>query len=418
MLPLNRMKGQDTMKNTKDTTPFGFVRKVAVRAGAAVMALALSACLVPASVCTVSASKLTDSKVESYQSQIRAIESQMAGLKTKMTNAASDMDRTIAEKEKIDREVTLLIQKIDLTNSIIAELSAGITEKNSEIADKEAAYAAKYALFKQRLRVSREDGQTNYLEMLFGASSLSDFLSRVDRIGAMLEYDVRIMRELQTDKSDLESVRSLYNTQKAEQEAYLASLRADEAELEKKRRESENYINRLESDRAYYITLYEKALAAEEQLQKELQAYLKELEAKQNNKYVGGKFMWPLPQTYVRVSSEYGGRNNPITGKYETHNGIDIPAAYGTDIYASNDGTVTTATNHWSYGNYIMIDHGGGYATLYAHASKLLVKKGDKVKKGQVIAKVGSTGYSTGNHLHFSMYENSAHTDPRKWFPK
>ena len=406
------------MNNANTSTPFGFIRKAALRGLAVLIAAVTVLACVPSSVHTVSASKLTDSKVQSYESQIAAIEAQMASLKNKMTNANSSIEKTIAEKEALDREITLLIQKVDLTSAIITELSASIDQKNSEISDKEAAYANKYALFKERLRVSREDGQAGYLEMLFGATSLSDFLSRIDRIGVMLEYDVRIMNELQTDKTNLESARALYNTQKSEQESYLADLRADEAELEKKRQQAESYLTRLEGDRDNYIALYEKNLAAEEQLQKELQAYLKELEAKQNNKYVGGEFMWPVPQTYVRVSSEYGGRTSPITGKYEFHNGIDIPASYGTDIYASNGGTVTIATNHWSYGNYIMIDHGGGYATLYAHCSKLLVKKGDKVKKGQVIAKVGSTGYSTGNHLHFSMYEQSAHTDPRKWFPK
>lgn len=406
------------MNNANTSTPFGFIRKAAQRGLAVLIAAVTVLVCVPSAAHTVSASKLTDSKVQSYESQIAAIEAQMASLKTKMTNASSNIEKTIAEKEALDREITLLIQKVDLTSAIITELNASIDQKNSEITDKETAYANKYALFKERLRVSREDGQAGYLEMLFGATSLSDFLSRIDRIGVMLEYDVRIMNELQTDKTNLESARALYNTQKSEQESYLADLRADEAELEKKRQQAESYLTRLEGDRDNYIALYEKNLAAEEQLQKELQAYLKELEAKQNNKYVGGEFMWPVPQTYVRVSSEYGGRTSPITGKYEFHNGIDIPAAYGTDIYASNDGTVTIATNHWSYGNYIMIDHGGGYATLYAHCSKLLVKKGDKVKKGQVIAKVGSTGYSTGNHLHFSMYEKSAHTDPRKWFPK
>lgn len=378
---------------------------------------AIAAVLLIVTCPAVSASKLTDSKVKSYESQIAAIESQMASLKTKMTTGASDIEQTIAEKEALDREMNLLIQKIDVTNSLISELSNSISEKNTEISDKETAYENKYQLFRERLRVTREDGQANYLEMLFGATSLADFLARIDRIGSMMEYDSKIMKDLKSDKADLESARNIYELQKSEQESYLASLKADEAALEKKRVEAASYLTKLESNQSYYIALYEKNLAAEEELQKELQAYLKELEAKQNNKYVGGEFMWPVPQKYVRVSSEYGGRTSPITGKYEFHNGIDIPAAYGTDIYAANGGTVTIATTHWSYGNYIMIDHGGGYATLYAHCSKLLVKKGDKVKRGQVIAKVGSTGYSTGNHLHFSMYENSAHTDPRKWFP-
>ncbi len=405
------------MKMNTTTTSTVNAKRLSARIISLFLAALMTASVVGGSVSVVSASKSTDSKVKKYESEIAAIESQMASLKTKMITGKSDIEDTIAEKEALDKEMNLLIQKIDVTNSLIEELSNSISEKNDEISDKELAYENKYELFKQRLRVTREDGRANYLEMLFGATSLADFLARIDRIGSMMEYDVKIMNGLKRDKSDLESARTIYELQKSEQEEYLAALEADEAKLESKRIEAANFLTKLENNQAYYNSLYEKALAAEEQLQKELQAYLKELEAQQNNKYVGGEFMWPVPQKYVRVSSEYGGRYNPISGKYETHNGIDIPAAYGTDIYASNDGTVTIATNHWSYGNYIMVDHGGGYATLYAHCSKLLVKKGDKVKKGQVIAKVGSTGYSTGNHLHFSMYENSAHTNPRKWFP-
>ncbi len=404
-------------KRNKPTSPC-ILKKIALRTGALVCALAIAVLMLPASAPHLSASKLTDSKVQNYEAQIDKLNRDMENLKNQMSNAKSQIEQTIAKKELLDAEMNILIQKIDVTTALVSELSSSIEQKNTEILDKEQAYAEKYALFKERLRVTHEDGQASYLEMLFGAKSLSDFLARIDRIGAMLEYDTMIMNSLKTEKADLEGARANYQTQKAAQESYLAGLRTDEAALESKKKEAEGYLTALERDQASYVALYEKNLAAEEALQAELQAYLKELEAKQNNKYVGGQFMWPVPLDYVRVTSEYGGRTSPITGKYEFHNGIDIPAAYGTSIYASNAGTVTVATNHWSYGNYIMVDHGGGYATLYAHCSKLLVKKGDKVKKGDVIAKVGSTGYSTGNHLHFSMYESSAHTDPRKWFPK
>ena len=135
------------------------------------------------------------------------------------------------------------------------------------------------------------------------------------------------------------------------------------------------------------------------------------------HEYIGGTFMWPVPLSNTSVSSECSWRTNPFSGKSEFHNGIDIPAPFGTDVYASNGGTVIKATYHYSYGNYIMIDHGGGYVTLYAHNSKLLVAVGDKVTKGQVIAKVGSTGDSTGNHCHFTVYLNGEIVNPRKFFP-
>lgn len=406
------------MKKNRELTSFANIRKKLLRIGT----LAVSAVLVTLAVTSGSGDslsatkKLTDSKVESYEAQLAKLNQQMETLQGQISTAKSDIEKTIAEKERIDGELNILIQKIDVTNALINELATNIEIKNGEISTSQGEYQKKYEAFKERLRVTHEDGKISYIAMLFGADSISDFLSRVDRIGAMLEYDTKVMTELKEEKANLETAKSLFEEQKAAQEIYLAGLKADEAALDKKKDEAASYYAKLQSNKAYYTALYEKQLEAEEQLQKELQAYLKELERQQNNKYVGGTFMWPVPLAHTRVSSYYGGRPSPLTGKWEVHNGIDIPAPYGTDIYASNSGTVTIATSHWSYGNYIMINHGGGYATLYAHCSKLLVQKGDKVTKGQVIAKVGSTGSSTGNHLHFSLYENSAHTDPMKFF--
>lgn len=405
------------MKKQIELTPFVNIRKKLLRIGTFAAAVVLVTLAVTSgSGDALSAKKLTDSKVESYEAQLAKLEQQMETLKGQISTAKSDIEKTIAEKERIDGELNILIQKINVTNALISELATNIEIKNGEISDSEGEYQRKYEIFKERLRVTHEDGKVSYIAMLFGADSISDFLSRVDRIGAMLEYDTKVMSQLKEEKANLETAKGIFEEQKAAQESYLAQLKADEAALDRKKDEAANYYAKLQSNRDYYIALYEKQLAAEEQLQKELQAYLKELERQQNNKYVGGTFMWPLPLNHTRISSYYGYRPNPWTGKPELHNGIDIPAPYGTDIYASNSGTVTTATSHWSYGNYIMINHGGGYATLYAHCSQLLVQKGDKVTKGQLIAKVGSTGSSTGNHLHFSLYENSAHTDPMKFF--
>lgn len=405
------------MKKYSELTSFAGIRKTLLRFGALTLCtVAIALTVSGGHFGNTASAKLTDSKVQSYEAQIAKLNQQMETLQSQISSAKSDIDKTIAQKEKIDAELNILIQKIDITNALVAELTANIETKNGEISDSEIEYQKKYEIFKERLRVAHEDGKISYIAMLFGAESISDFLSRVDRVGAMLEYDTKVMSELKTEKSNLESAKTVYEEQKKAQEEYLSLLKEDEAALEAKKDEAATYYAKLQSNKEYYITLYEKQLAAEEQLQKELQAYLKELERQQNNKFVGGTFMWPVPLSYTRVSSPYGSRPNPFTGKPEFHNGIDIPAGYGTDIYASNSGTVTIATSHWSYGNYIMVDHGGGYATLYAHCSKLLVSKGDKVKKGDVIAKVGSTGSSTGNHLHFSLYESSAHTDPMKFF--
>lgn len=404
------------MQENKKSTTFSSVRKKFTRIGVLVLTVVCVAAAIPTATEPVTAAKLSDARSQELEDQIAALNKQMNNLQSQISDAKDDISKAIADKQRLDSEMNLLIQRIELTNQLIAELDGSIAEKNGEIADRELAYQEKYELFKERLRVTREDGQASYIEMLFGAESLSDFLSRIDRIGTMLEYDTKIMEQLKSEKSDLETARADYQMKKQVQEEYLAQLKVDEANLEKKRNDAASFLTRLQKNQATYLAMLERMDEEEQKLQATLQAYLKELQEKENSKFVGGKWLWPVPTSFTRVSSTYGGRTSPITGKWEFHNGIDIPASYGTDIYASLSGTVTIATYHWSYGNYIMVDHGGGYATLYAHCSKLLVSKGDKVKRGDVIAKIGSTGSSTGNHLHFSLYENSAHTDPMKFF--
>ena len=405
------------MNHTKKPTDRSYITKMIIRTTALLLSVLCVLVVIPNAGGSVSAAqKLTDATVKSYEAQLEKIAEEIKKLQGQITTTEKNTTDAMAEKTRLDKEMNLMNQKIDVTKSLIKELEISIAEKNSEIDDKQAAYEKKYAMFKERLRVTREEGQASYLAMLFGAQNLADFLSRIDRIGAMLEYDQQIMTELKNDKANLTTARNLYETQKQAQQDLLAQQQKDEKELEKLAAEAAAYIKKLESNHDYYVALYEKNKEAEEKLQAEMEAYLKKLQEQQNSKYVGGKLLWPVPTDYTRVSSYYGYRPSPITDKQELHNGIDIPAPLWTPIYASNDGKVITATEHWSYGNYIQLDHGGGWGTLYAHCAKLLVKVGDKVKRGQVIAYVGSTGYSTGNHLHYSVFEDGKRVDPMKHF--
>lgn len=361
-----------------------------------------------------------DTKVQSLQDQMSKISSDIKKVQSSIATASKSVANALEYKAQLDREMTLMIQNIDLQNELIQALSDSIAEKENEIVDKQSEYDQKYELFKERLRVTHEDGDASYIAMLFGADSLSDFLSRIDRIGAMLEYDNRIMNELKNDKNTLSDEKTSLESMKAEQVEVAAQLALDQAALETKRKENEQYISNLNRQIANNEVQKDALQAKIEEVEAELEARIKELEEeekKKNSKYVGGAMCWPVPVQYTRITSECGWRTSPLTGKLEYHNGADIPVPYGTDIYAANDGTVVTATEHWSYGNYVMIDHGGGIYTLYAHNSKLCVKVGDKVKRGQVIAKAGSTGQSTGNHCHFSIRKDGVWINHREYFP-
>ena len=361
----------------------------------------------------------SDSKVKGYEDQIKKADANIAALKNQIASSKQDLASAQADKEAYDKLVASYMEKISVTNDLIAELETSISEKTDEINGKQTDYEKKYELFKLRLRVTHEEGQASYLEMLLGAEDIADFLSRVDRVGSMLEYDNKIMNTLKDEKADLEEIRATLEIQKKEQEALKAQLAADEADMQKKSEEAQARIDQLKSDIATSQAYQAQNEKLREEFEAQLEARIKELEEEQrkkNSKYVGGTLQWPVPLDYTKVTSGFAWRTSPITGRKELHNGIDIPAPLGTSVYAANTGTVVIATWHYSYGNYIMIDHGGGIMTLYAHNSQLLVSVGDKVKKGQVIAKVGSTGDSTGNHCHFSVRKNGAFIDPMQYF--
>lgn len=360
---------------------------------------------------------VTDANVQKLETRLKDIKAEISSLQTKRNATKNQKNAALEDKKYLDNQIKLKQDEIEITRALIESLTLNITDKDAEIREKEEAYARKLASFKERLRINREEGQVSYLDILLGSSGLSDFFNRADRIESMIEYDDSIMRSIATDKTLLENERAELQNSLNLQRAHEAALKEAEETLAKQAEEAAGYINKLLADEnAYSAQLAEKE-KERAKLDKELDDYVKELQ-KQNTKYVGGEFMWPVPLKYTYVSSECVWRTSPLSGRLEFHNGIDIPVAFGTDIYASNSGTVKKSTWHDSYGYYVMIDHGGGYATLYAHNSKLLVSVGDEVERGQVIAKAGSTGDSTGNHCHFSMYENGVIINPRKYFPK
>ncbi|MGM9625573.1 MAG: peptidoglycan DD-metalloendopeptidase family protein [Eubacteriales bacterium] len=285
----------------------------------------------------------------------------------------------------------------------------------------------RYDLFVQRIRINYEDSYTSYLEIVLSSDSFSDLLYRVDIVASLLDYDKRVLKALDQSKQDLIALMNDYQTLQYSAQQTLEKLSADMPVLEEKRKQNEELIAQLEED---FLTLKNNKEATEEQKKKieeqikykeaqvaaaeaEIDRKIKEAEEKERlANYVGGALGWPVDIKYNTISSGFSSRVNPIYGYYESHNGIDIPVPYGSAVYAANAGTVIVAEYHYSYGYYVVIDHGGGISTLYAHNSKLLVSVGDQVTKGQQIAKAGSTGASTGNHCHFTVRENGVAVNP------
>lgn len=340
--------------------------------------------------------------------------------KKKTEEAKKQLNTVKQNKANVSKEVLSIDAEINRAEDELAETEQAIEKARVDIVVKEQELLAAEAScekydeeFKMRARAMYEDGTTSYMEVLLGASSFSDLMSRVDMIQEVVEYDKRMLASLSAAREEIRIKKEAVETEKANLESRETELEALREELEYRLESKQLLLNQLMADEEEYKKAYEQAEADEKKIQRELERKAAE-EAKSGTgtKYTGnGQFQWPCPSSR-RITSYYGYRIHPVYKTKKFHSGIDIGAGYGNDIVAAESGTVITATYGSGYGKYVVISHGSGITTLYGHCSSLLVKVGDKVQKGQTIAKIGSTGVSTGNHLHFEVRINGSTTDP------
>ena len=352
----------------------------------------------------------TDANLQAMENKLDALKKQKNEISKKLTAAKNNKAEAVKYKSYIDQQMNIVYEEVTTINELISSLDSKVKDKEAEIKAAKTERNKQLENFKQVMLLTYEGGNASYIEMVLNAENFYDFLTRVERVSSLMDYCNTVMEEMKTLENKLNIAKEDLETSLNAQLEYKEELILREAELETLQAENETYLKNLEKDISGYQSTYNSYAEEEKKIDAEIEKYLKELQEKENSAYVGGEFIWPVPRSWSRISSPYGWRT--LNGKREHHNGIDIPASKGTKIYASNGGKVITATWHYSYGNYVIIDHGGGKATLYAHASKLNCKVGDKVKQGDVIAYVGTTGHSTGNHLHFEVRINGAKQNP------
>lgn len=328
--------------------------------------------------------------------QLQAVQDELSA----NLNQIQELNNSIAQYEN---EVT------DYNNQIV-NLQNNISQLETEIAEAQANYDKQKKLLDDRLITVYESGTTEYLDVVLSSKSITEFLSSYYLISILTDSNMNFLDDIERqkklieeDQKELEEQKNQINTAKEEKEK--ASIILQNTKIQK-----DSYTAQLTDQ--------------EKKIQSEIDAYqteINQLEAEiqsitsnnliVNPNYVGGEMLWPLPG-YTRLSSTFKMRVHPITGVYKLHSGIDIPAPKGTNVLAANDGVVVKAGRNTAYGNMVMIDHGGGVSTLYGHGSEITVTLGQTVKKGDIILKVGSTGYSTGNHLHFEVRVNGSAVNP------
>ena len=376
-----------------------------------------------------SANEFADNtQVQAFQATIAELEKEQAALRKQLQQVQNE--RYTAQQQANDLKNLILAteKKIETTQSLLDALTVQITEKEQQISEKEQEIEAKAtevadtrAKFLQLVRAQYEGESINILTVILGSDGITDMLSRVEYMASILDYNSKLLTKYKTEKQELEDMKSVLESSRNDlqadydaQVAYMDTLEKEEAELELQKGTQDQYVATLRMSEAEIQADYDAKRKAEEEENQRLEKLLKELADANKTEYVGGKFIWPVDISIKRISSDYGWRTYYYKGRKVTdfHMGIDIPAAIGTDIYAVQDGEVILATKHSSYGNYCIVDHGGGITTLYAHCSKLLVKVGDKVQQGDHIAEMGSTGQSTGSHLHIEVRVDGKHQDP------
>lgn len=340
--------------------------------------------------------------------------------KQNKNNAKSQLDKVKNQRASvadevlsIDKEINRVENEIERTSQAIEKSRADLLVKEEELKIAEANCLEYDESFKTRARIMYENGTSSYLEVLLGASSFGDFLSRVEMVKEIVEYDRKVLGEMKASRDAIREAKEALEAERANLEAKEVELANMKIELGYRLEAKQGLLDQLYADEEEYKKAYEKAEADEKKIQQELQAQAaREAANGTQTKYTGtGRFLWPCPAS-SRITSPYGYRIHPVYKTKKFHAGIDVGAPYGSNIIAAEAGTVTTATYGSGYGKYVVVSHGSGITTLYAHCSSLLVNVGDKVSRGQVIAKVGSTGVSTGNHLHFEVRINGATTDP------
>ena len=352
---------------------------------------------------TIYAEELTD-----LQKQQEELQNQIEQSNDELNEVQSQLSENLKQIEKLDEKISDSEQKMEELNSEISTLQRTIDDIKAQLEVAEKKYEEQKNIMEKRLIAIYESGETKYIDVLLKSKDISEFLSNYYLINEITSVDKELLNEVESQKKTIDLAKQKLEKEQEKLTTDLQNQTKTSTVLENTKTLREKYISRLSDE--------EKAKQAQiDEMTKQYDEVNKQILelAKQglDTEYIGGVLAWPVPG-YTKISSNYGMRVHPITGQYKLHTGVDISAPMGANFVAANDGIVTKAGYNTAYGNMVIIDHGGGISTLYAHGSEILVTVGQTVKRNDPILKVGSTGYSTGPHAHFEVRINGVVTNP------
>lgn len=372
---------------------------------------------VSATASKIDTSDLEDKKQDTLD-KIKDIKSDISDTKKRISDLEDSKSNLETYISKLDQEANNLAKQIDKLNKDIEAKKEEITVAAEELAEAEATAAQQYEDMKKRIQYLYENGNPSYLELFLTSESMADFLNKSSYAEQVTVYDRSMLEEYIAQKQAVKEKKKQLETEKEDLDA-MADAASEQKKtvdglIKSKTAQIQSYQDQIDSENSNAAE-YKADLTKQQKLLDQIEQQIAAAAAAnaQAGDGDGGAsgFLWPCPSSR-RITSGFGNRAQPTAGASTNHKGIDIGASYGASIVAAASGRVTTAAYSSSAGNYVVISHGNGLSTVYMHCSALYVSAGQTVSAGQSIAAVGSTGYSTGNHLHFGVIKNGSYVNP------
>jgi murein DD-endopeptidase MepM/ murein hydrolase activator NlpD len=396
-----------------------------------VLLIAMAVSLYPTQVDAASSSEIRK-QLNALKDEKKALQEQIDAIRGQYKENENELLEMVNQKNIIDQEIALLLTQVDNINDQIASYSLLIANKQAELDEAEDALAYLSQKNKERIRAIEEEGKLSYWEVLFKANSFADLLDRLNMVKEIAASDKRRMEELSAAADAVTKAQEELAAEKAELELTQEELAQAQVLLEEKRVAADELVLELIATGEEFQLLLEQSEDEQDKLMKDIAAKEKELKQAEYREWMatyvppttrpsGGtkpsaqapsSSGWVCPVPYYRLTSPFGMRKHPILGYNRMHNGVDMACAAGTPIYAAKSGKVTIAGWGGQAGNYVSINHGDGFASVYMHMTNYIVRAGQYVTTGQVIGYVGSTGLSSGPHLHFGISYNGTYVNP------
>lgn len=346
--------------------------------------------------------------ISGLQEQSNEITEALNETNNRLQAVQEELSGNMQQLQELDNQIAQSQEEIDEINIEVDELVNQIAENEEKLVKTQEELDSIQGLLDARLIYMYETPQLNFLQTLFEAKNVTEFLSTYYAMKELAEYDTELLETVKKQKQDIETTKKILQEKKTQ---VIQSKQTQQKKMQ--------VLANTKTMREYYIS---KLTAEEQQLQAQIDEYnwqVATIEAEIkllalntiSEDYIGGAMIWPIPG-YTQVTSQYGMRVHPITGAYKLHTGVDVSAPIGASFVAAANGIVTKATYNTAYGNMVIIDHGGGVQTLYAHGSEIVAQIGQTVSTGDEVLKVGSTGYSTGPHAHFEIRVNGQTVNP------